>query len=114
MVKFEQADLDELNEMIGLVLASWRGMITKVPWMSDASKQAAFAKIDMVARNVAYPSWTLNDAALRHYFRALNITLMDDTFATFVKTQHWVANQQFSQIGKKSESQHVDSITSDC
>jgi len=101
MVQFQQADLDELNEMIGLVLASWRGMITKVPWMSETSKQAAYSKIDMVARNVAYPSWTLNNAALAHYFRELNISLMDDTFLTFAKTQHWVANQQFSQIGSK-------------
>lgn len=94
-----RADIDELNEMIGLVLASWRGMITEVPWMSDQSKQNAFAKIDMVARNVAWPAWIMNDRALAEHMRQLNVSWNDDPFTAMIRGQRWSAWQQFSTLG---------------
>lgn len=48
--------------------------------MTEESRQNAYAKIRNVARNVAWPSWIFNDAALADHYKMLNIRITDDVF----------------------------------
>lgn len=73
--------------MIGLTLSSWHGMIAEVPWVTEESRQHAYEKIRNVVRNVAYPEWILNDAALADYYKALNVTMKDDPFTVVTKVK---------------------------
>jgi len=55
--------------------------------MSASSKANAFAKIDQVARNVGWPAWIMDDAALSDYLKNLNVTWTDDSFTAILKVR---------------------------
>lgn len=57
--------------------------------MTGASRQNAYAKISNVARNVAWPSWIFNDAALADYYKTLNISITDDAFTVTNKVREY-------------------------
>jgi len=97
--KMTSEDLDELNTYIGVTLSAWQGMITGVKWMSQQSKDHAINKIRYVARNVAYPQWIMNNAALDAYYANLNISMTDDPFVAVNKKLHFQAWDQLRVIG---------------
>jgi putative endopeptidase len=47
------------------IIDVYRGRIQKLPWMTDATKQRALAKLDKVARKVAYPDHWRDFTALQ-------------------------------------------------
>jgi len=49
--------------------------------MSEYSKENAFDKIDHNVRNVAWPAWIQNDAALMAYYNTLNLYAARGTVA---------------------------------
>jgi hypothetical protein len=55
--------------------------------MSASSKANAFAKIDRVARNVGWPAWIMDDAALSTHMKELNVTWNDDPFTAVLKVR---------------------------
>jgi predicted metalloendopeptidase len=84
--------------------------------MSADSKEMAYAKIEMIARNVGVPPWIFNDAAISDYYSRLNVSLDDDTFTTIarvlqclivmylcvcVQMQRWSAWKKYSLIGRE-------------
>lgn len=87
-----------------------------MPWISAASKQAAFDKLDMVARNVGWPQWIMDDAMLANYYKNLNVTADDDAFTgqnkvaraddcarqagACVQAMRWAAWKKLSTVGQ--------------
>ncbi len=55
--------------------------------MSASSKANAFAKIDQLARNVGWPAWIMDDAALSNHMKDLNVTWNDDPFTAMLKVR---------------------------
>ncbi|EYC05979.1 hypothetical protein Y032_0079g1286 [Ancylostoma ceylanicum] len=60
-------------------------MIDQLNWMSPASKQGAYAKIDNVVKNIAFPEWVTDDEKLEDYYKGLDIDMHNDDYLTMVK-----------------------------
>lgn len=96
----DQEDMDALNEIVGATLTGWRGMISEVLWMSETSKQHAYDKIANTMRNVAWPAWIMNDAALADYYKTFDLTATDDAFTLRMKRARFDSATKLRRFGE--------------
>ncbi|EYC05980.1 hypothetical protein Y032_0079g1286 [Ancylostoma ceylanicum] len=76
---------EEVANIASGILVGFRSMIDQLNWMSPASKQGAYAKIDNVVKNIAFPEWVTDDEKLEDYYKGLDIDMHNDDYLTMVK-----------------------------
>ncbi|KAK6750400.1 hypothetical protein RB195_002400 [Necator americanus] len=74
----------EVGDMASGVLVGFRSMIDQLNWMSPASKQAAYSKIDNLVKNIAFPDWVTDDEKLNNYYKDLNINMDGDQYLPMI------------------------------
>jgi len=78
--------------MAGNILASFKGMLSGLPWMDEDTVLRAYKKIDSMIQNVAYPDFQQDDAQLDEYYKELIKLTKDidstqyEAFFLYVKT----------------------------
>jgi membrane metallo-endopeptidase-like protein 1 len=77
---------DKVGQLIESILMAFRSMIDQLAWMQTSSKQAAYNKINYLVKNIAFPDFILDDAALDKYYTGLNIQQNDDFITMLNKT----------------------------
>lgn len=84
----------EISLMIENVLASFRGLLSGLPWMETRSKLTANGKITGLIRNPAYPDWILNNTLLDAYYSGFNPIPQTDSFWQVVSLLNYYAQVQ--------------------
>ncbi|GMT01608.1 hypothetical protein PENTCL1PPCAC_23782 [Pristionchus entomophagus] len=68
-----------MKSIAASISTAFRENIDQLDWITPASKQGAFQKIDNLVLNIAYTGWVLDDAKLSEYYKKLG-TVQTDTF----------------------------------
>ncbi|RCN53331.1 peptidase family M13 [Ancylostoma caninum] len=75
---------EEVGNIASGILVGFRSMIDQLNWMSPASKQGAYSKIDNVVKNIAFPDWVTDDEQLDNYYKRLDIDMHNDDYLTML------------------------------
>jgi membrane metallo-endopeptidase-like protein 1 len=86
------------GDVIDNILGAFNGMIDQLPWMTRASKAGAYFKIQDLIKNIAFPDFILDDAALTSYYSALTIAASDDFVTMMFKLAAFNRYLQFNYL----------------
>ncbi|CAD6191977.1 unnamed protein product [Caenorhabditis auriculariae] len=71
---------EHVAKVASSIVIGFRSMIDQLNWMTPATKRGAYSKIDNLVKNIAYPDWITDDAALTAYHQQLTINKTDAYF----------------------------------
>ncbi|CAJ0937533.1 unnamed protein product, partial [Mesorhabditis belari] len=107
-----QSDRDSLRynvrQLAESILVGFRSMIDQLSWMSRSTKQGAFAKIENLVKNIAFPDWVADDQKLTSYHKTLMITQNDDYVTMFKKSNAFNLQMQFLYLLRSTGSDRID------
>ncbi|KAK0399421.1 hypothetical protein QR680_003038 [Steinernema hermaphroditum] len=93
-----QVTKNGVERVIDNILVSFRSMIDQLDWMSTATKNGAYSKIDNIVKNIGFPDFILNNTLLDEFYNDLKFADTTD----FVKMRTDVASfnnrLQFKQL----------------
>ncbi|CAJ0574538.1 unnamed protein product, partial [Mesorhabditis spiculigera] len=107
-----QADRDAIRynvrQLAESILIGFRGMIDQLSWMSRSTKQGAFAKIENLVKNIAFPDWITDDKQLADYHLTLDIKQNDDYVTMAQKANAFNLQMGWLYLLRSSGSDRVD------
>lgn len=96
-IKQLKCPLQAAGELVANVVIAFESMLDQLSWMDAVSKREAYNKISNLVKNVAYPDFVLDDAALTQAYAGLNFANPDDYFSiladlrAFTYSSTWAA-----------------------
>lgn len=68
------------NKIVQSIRHAMRSMLDELDWMDDASKVGAYAKVNDIQPNLAFPDYILDDTKLDAEYASLTIDLSQDSY----------------------------------
>lgn len=93
---FTEREKKRMNEMIDNLLAAFRERVAGLDWMSQPTKQEAFAKLDSFKRKIGFPD------KLRGY-EGLQKLSRDSYFDNTVRISQFEINRNLQDLGKPTD-----------
>jgi putative endopeptidase len=81
-----------VQTMVASIIDAFRHRIDALPWMADATKAKAKAKLDTLRVGVGYPDQWADDSAL--------LVKRDDYFGNVERAEKWDSDRRLASIGK--------------
>jgi predicted metalloendopeptidase len=91
--EFPPSSKARMNELVNNLRAALQERIETRPWMGDATRKQALAKLDAILQKIGYPDKWRDYAALK-------IDPRESAFANLRKAQQFEAKRELAKIGK--------------
>jgi putative endopeptidase len=89
---FQPESKQAVEQMVGSIVEAFRHRIDALPWMAEATKAKAKAKLDTLKVGIGYPDHWADDAGL--------VVKRDDAYGNVERAEKWDSDQRMASIGK--------------
>jgi putative endopeptidase len=89
---FPPESKQNVQQMVASIVEAFRHRIDALPWMADATKAKAKAKLDTLRVGIGYPDQWADDSGL--------VVKRDDAYGNVERAERWDSDRRLASIGK--------------
>jgi putative endopeptidase len=89
---FPAESKQSIEQMVGSIAEAFRHRIDALPWMAEATKSKAKAKLDTLKVGIGYPDHWVDDSAL--------VVKRDDAYCNVERAEKWDSDRRIASIGQ--------------